>query len=447
MNGLLLCIVLPNILFWLAALYLKIDRPFVVLDYLFSAALFAFGWRKFAAVLLAIFLLVDALVIQGAVYPVLHPKDIIYLVSLLPYAPLVWQFAAVGTVLLFATIVAISWKFALTTSRLVVLGFLGVSVLAYAAQSQLDEQSSEFDRTKSTLIGSQAAYYFNTRAVMVLDDFFETRNPLYPMELPGEVAQWSSDGHPQPSKILLIIVESWGAMKDPRAQQALLQPIYAMQDRLDWIKLGQAAGRSTTVEAELLYLCGLGTHYLNLKPVTEGFEGCLPWQLKARGYTTTAIHGAVSKMHERKYWYPRLGFDEIYFSDTGSWETRCYSFPGVCDREIMKSFIPGAFSGAGSHFVYWLTLNTHAPYDARDIWIDSFDCKAYLMDEGSEVCRMNKLHAQFFQQLAAILKQPEMRGVEIFMVGDHSPPVLDQSDFKTHFYRGAVPFLHLRVKQ
>lgn len=447
LNSALLYLALPNLLLQTAALLLKVDRPFIALEYLFSGVLFAYGWKKSAALLLTIFLITDALAIQGLVYPVLHPRDILYLVSLLPYAAPAWQFAAAGMVLLLAAVVATSWRFAHATSRLATLSLLGIVVLGYAAQSQLDRQSSEFQRTESSLIGSQAAYYVNTRAVIVLDDLFEKVNPLYPVGFKEEISTWVRDDRPQPDKILLIVVESWGAMRDERAHQALLQPIFEIRDRFDWIESGQIESGPTTIEAELRYLCGLGMHYINMKPVTEGLENCLPWQLKSRGYTTTAVHGAAGGMHDRKYWYPRTGFDDMHFGDTDPWKTRCHSFPGICDREIMASFIPETLGKDGRQFVYWLTLNTHAPYDERDIWMEAFDCRAHAMDQGSETCRIAKLHAQFFHQLADILEQPGMKGVEIFMVGDHSPPILDQADFKRNFYRDRTPFLHLRVKK
>lgn len=447
LNGLILYIALPNLLLWLPTLLLKVDRPFIALEYIFTGALFAYGWKKLAALFLTIFLITDALAIQGLAYPVLHPKDILYLVSLLPHAPATWQAAAIGVTLLFAAVITISWRFSHTTDRLATLSLLGFLVLAYAVQSQMDEQSSEFERTKSTLIGSQAAYYANTRAVMVLDDLFEKIDPVYPIGFEPRISHWTNSELPPPDRILLIVVESWGTMKDQQAQQALLQPIYAMRDSFDWIEQDQTQSKPTTVEAELRYLCGLGIHYLNMKSVTESLGNCLPWQLKSHGYATTAIHGATGEMHMRKHWYPRTGFDAIHFSDTDHWQTRCHSFPGICDKEIMDSFIPKAFSQNGRQFVYWLTLNTHAPYDQRDLRLDTFNCQRHMMTEGSEACRLSKLHAQFFHDFSQALQKPEMHGVEVFIVGDHSPPLLDQREFRRHFQRDQTPLLHLRLKR
>jgi len=50
-----LYVILPNLLFWLIANVLKIDRPIVNLDYLFVGSIFIYGWRKFASLLLLFF--------------------------------------------------------------------------------------------------------------------------------------------------------------------------------------------------------------------------------------------------------------------------------------------------------------------------------------------------------------------------------------------------------
>jgi hypothetical protein len=437
--------VLPNLPFWIATHLFNVERPYIVLDYLVSGVVFAYGWRKLGAVLTTVFLLADALSIQGLVYPVLHPSDIFYLVTLLPYAPPIWQLTTFGGLVMLTAMVGTAYHFARNTDRLAALLLLGLAVLGYGAQSRLDPRSSEFDRNKSSVLGSQLAYYTNTRANLVLDSVFERVNPLHSVGFRDEIAAWTRD-RTASRKLLLIVVESWGQMKDQRLQDAMLKPLLAEQARFQWVEKGRAPGDHATVEAELRYLCGLAARHLNLAPVTGGFEHCLPWQLKARGYRTTAIHAADGGMHARQFWYPRAGFDTILFRDTASWRTRCHSFPGACDREIMESTLPASFEGDDRQFVYWMTLNTHAPYDQRDLWLDAFDCAGYQLPEHGDTCRMSKLHAQFFHQLADVLVQPAMRGAEVFIVGDHSPPILDQQEFKRHFVDGAVPYVHLRVK-
>lgn len=443
-----LFVLLPNSVFWAATSLFQVDRPYIVVDYVLSGVAFAYGRRILGAGLLAVFLLADGLVVQGLVYPVLHPLDILYLMSNLPQASWIWQVAVISLILLLALIVVLTYRLSRKTSALATLIISGLVVLAYGIQSQVDPQHSEFDRNKSSFVGSQLAFYVNTRAVMVLDTFFKDRNPLYDIDWPAEVEQWRGAGGSQPNtKILLVIVESWGVLKDTRAHDALIQPLVSMQDRFAWIRVGQTDGSPTTVEAELRYLCGLGARYLNLKPVVNGFENCLPWKLKALGYKTTALHGAPGRMYNRDEWYPRVGFDRLLFSDNSRWESRCHSFPGACDREILDSTVRTAFSGNEPYFLYWLTLNTHTPYDRRDIWMaDAFNCRVHQMEDDSEVCRMSRLHAQFFRHLADTLAQAPMHGAEVFIVGDHPPPLLDRKEFSGRFVAGKVPYVHFRVR-
>lgn len=441
-------VVLPNLLFWLVAAKLGINRPVINLDYLFVGLMFVLGWRKLSTLLLGIFLAVDLLVLAGLIYPFVRLQDVGYLLSFLPYVAFTWQAAAAGLVLSLALIIGISHRYGHKTNRLAVLILFNLAISVYGTHIYSGEiNADKYYRIKNHLISSQAVFFATTRTDGFVEAFSEQGDPLVQIGFKGETAIWV---HTAPEnlnkKLLLVIVESWGVMKDPRIQKALLAPLLAKQEYFDWIKPGQSQGSTATVGAELQELCGLDTRHYNLKPVTEGFENCLPAQLKQRGYSTAAIHGSVGVMYDRVHWYPRAGFDEIHFSETDSWETRCYSFPGVCDREIMDKYISHAFIGAEKRFVYWLSLNTHALYDKRDLHNDLFDCTKYQLAEGSEVCRMNKLHAQFFNHLAETLTKPSMRGVEVIIVGDHPPRILDQVEKEKTVEEGLVSRVHLRVK-
>jgi phosphoglycerol transferase MdoB-like AlkP superfamily enzyme len=442
-------IFLPNLLYWVVTAKFGIDRPLFNLDYLFSGLLFTLGWRKISTILLGIFLIIDLLVLVGLLYPFVRLQDVSYLLSFLPYAGFAWQAAAAGLVLTLALLIGVSHRYGHKVNRLAMLILFNLGIAAHATHVYSGQVNTDlYYRMKNRLVNSQTLFFANTRATNFLEAFNTQGNPLTQIGFKDDTAAWlQSPPEKLNAKLLLIIAESWGVMKDERIQETLLAPLLAKQAHFDWIKYGQRQGATATVAAELQELCGLGTHHYNLKPVTEGFEDCLPAQLKQRGYSTAAIHGSVGVMYDRIHWYPRAGFDEIHFNETDSWETRCYSFPGVCDREIMDKYISHAFDNDEKRFVYWLTLNTHALYDQRDLQKHSFfDCTKYQLVEGSEVCRMNKLHAQFFHQLAETLTQPSMRGVEVIIVGDHPPRILDQDEKQRSVKEGMVSRVHLKVK-
>lgn len=302
-------------------------------------------------------------------------------------------------------------------------------------------------RANKKIVGSQVVFLASSRAALFADAFYEEGNPLIPIGYKSATSRWvNSPAENLNKKLLLVIVESWGVMKNAKIQQALASPLMAKSSRLEWIEAGKIPGSSATGAAELRQLCGMDTRHFNLKPVQDGFEECLPWKLRKLGYRTTSVYGSAGVIYDFVHWYPRAGFEEIVFRETNTWITHCYSFPGVCDSEIMEKYIANAFAKDEKKFVHWLTLNTHAIYDSRDIQEDHFDCTAYQVPEGSEVCRMNKLHAQFFHQFSRIVDLPGMKGVEVLMVGDHPPRILNQVENEKNVEPGMVSTLHFRIK-
>lgn len=441
------CFVIPNILFLLAAYKFGIIRPLFNLDYLLTGILFSLRQRLLGSFALATFLIIDSLVIQGLVYPVIGLQDILYLLSMLPYAAISWQLAAAALLITLLAVILASYRYAHKAHRLSVLVIMLISISIYAARNHFDEASSDFYRSKHTLLGSQAAYFINTHAIKFLDSFFRDRNHVIPTGFRDAVAVLANKTEKQLNKkVLLVIVESWGVMKNDQIQSEILQPILKKTQLFDYLSVEKIKGNSATVDAELDHLCGAKMYYYNMKPVTDGFEICLPWKFKKLGYKTIAVHGATSGMYDRKDWYPRTGLDELYFRESRKWKSRCYSFPGICDSEIMNDFVMPIFAKDENIFMYWLTLNTHTRYDTRDIKTKAFDCKRFGLESDGELCRMNKLHAQFFSQLAESLEQPEMQGVEIILVGDHPPPIMDQREYQSHVMDGMVMQVHLKVR-
>lgn len=445
--AIVLWVVFPNLLFWGIALALAINRAVFNLDYLFVGVLFAAGRKYLGSVLLLACLLLDLLSMVGLLFPFVRVQDVSYLLGLLPYAAPVWQFSFAGLLFLVAGVVYVIWRYGARTdvaATLIIfnLGLFGYGVYVYRPA---EAGTDRWYRTSEKWVDSQGISFISNRSTEFIDFYHMPGNPLSKVGFKGETKAWAE----APSgalnrKLLLIVAESWGQMNDGRIDQALLAPLLERRDRFDWFRSGTKQGGIATVGAELRELCGLDTRHYNLKPVEEGFSDCLPWLLKKQGYATSAIHGSVGLMYDRLYWYPRAGFDEAIFKESQAWTTQCYSFPGVCDREIASSYIAHAFEKDEKKFVYWLTLNSHAIYDERDIHEDLFDCPAYGLVEGTEVCRMLKLHAQFFHDFAAVLDNENMNGVEVLIVGDHQPRLLAMDEMEK-VREGAVSWVHFRI--
>jgi Sulfatase len=257
---------------------------------------------------------------------------------------------------------------------------------------------------------------------------------------------------PVASKVLLVIAESWGQPLEPSWIRAQLEPLNQLLGEklpLRDMSVGSVHALGVTAFAEFRELCGRLPTKLNLKEISRERVGdCLPSVLGDRGYRTTSVHGAAGSMYERQSWYPPLGFQTLLFSDqlTGKTQLRCHSFPGLCDRELTGA-IRERFMADSPVFVYWLSLNSHIPYDARDLATEQPALCQVLNSHVSsdQLCHYHQLHRQFFEGLARLLSSPVMSGAEVLVVGDHAPP-FNSTAARRAFASDRVPYVHIRVR-
>jgi Sulfatase len=251
---------------------------------------------------------------------------------------------------------------------------------------------------------------------------------------------------PSAERILFIVGEAWGLPKDTAVLQQQISKLRKSPHVQDF-SLSDVYARGATAAGELRELCGLIPSRMNFgKMTTESVGQCLPSKLKSQGFATVAVHGAESAMYRRSRWYPVLGFDELIFrEDMPPVASECYSFPGYCDRNIFP--VVHAKLRQGRAFVYWLTLNSHVPYDRRDVVTYREDiCKEVFGAQYPEMlCNYQNLHTQFFDGLARLIEDEEMKGVQIVVVGDHAPIFLDD-ETRGRFDRERVPTLSFTVK-
>ncbi|WP_144235358.1 sulfatase [Snodgrassella alvi] len=118
---------------------------------------------------------------------------------------------------------------------------------------------------------------------------------------------------------------------------------------------------------------------------------------------------------------------------------------GVCDTAIFAD-VKKMLLRKPKTFVYWMTLTTHFPYAEQDIHNSRLDCQQYGLNQGSKSCRNNVLHAQFFDQLAQWVSDPQMKGVEVVIIGDHMPPMFDVAEQNTVYNEHTVSWLHFKIK-
>lgn len=434
----------PNVVFWVFAEWLGIGRSYLNVDYALAILAMAFGLRWFGLLLGLVFLLLDVLALAGQVLPFVRVTDVFYLL----------QFVASASTFHFFLLIAVCFLVLLKLGVLLALGrclpqrvalllfFILLAIYAVHINLSSDTGRKFYRLADGALAGSQALSFFQSRSSGFLKRADYEGRALAPLVGASATAAWFELEEPSSDRFLLIVAESWGVPRDERIQVALLRPLQEALSRP--LQRGGLEFSGMTVGGELRELCRLQPNHFNLVEVVEGFDNCLPKALKARGFATASMHGAVSLMYDRRYWYPRVGFDQTIFFESKLWPRRCHSFPGACDLDLRQE-VSAFFSEPGRRFFYWLTLNSHSPYELRDISRDVFNCLSFDVPVDSESCRNLKLQAQFFSGLAELVQAESMRGVEVIVVGDHEPVLMNLNEKKALFAERKVPWVHFKI--
>ena len=240
-------------------------------------------------------------------------------------------------------------------------------------------------------------------------------------------------------KTMFIMLESLGVFNDEVLNSSLVQKLEA-QSKGRKFSRGVLRFSGSTINAELRELCGVTAESHMLLTETRVADKCLPSLFNS----SIAIHGADADMYDRRRFYPKLGFDVTKFESNSGWKSKCYSFPGVCDLEVIKSI--DAESGYITSFdlIYYLTLNSHYPYDVRDIsesYLNSRYCEDFELEE--QVCRYFLLQKQTIDAIATLLDNSDFDSYRVIIVGDH-PPVITNLEIKQIYFKAqTVPYMVL----
>lgn len=437
-------VLMLNIGFMAVANTVGSQRPWVNLDYAVALVFFAFGFQVVGGLLGLVFLLADTLVLVGQILPFPRVSDLLYLLRFSALASSLHQTLILGVAILIAAKLAglvIAGRRVRPLSALIVLNALIATAYFLSQHSGEEDFATKYWSIRTPAVASQSSSFLSMRFSRFLDSFHYDGEALKPGPA-GASSAWNDvPSIGDRDRLLLVVVESWGSPLNGEIERALLAPLRQIPTTL--FESGYTRFTGFTIDGELRELCALSPQHFNLRDVETGFENCLPKRLQAAGYKTAAMHGATSLMYDRRHWYPRAGFDDMTFFEDKVWPRRCYSFPGACDLDMLPE-LKNFFSQSGKRFMYWLTLNTHAPYDVRDLRTDHFDCVAYGVGEDTESCRVLKLQADFFAGLAEQLRTDAMKGVEVIIVGDHSPKLMNLEEKTKTFAPGLVPWVRFR---
>ena len=301
---------------------------------------------------------------------------------------------------------------------------------------------------KHLLFGSTEHFVEETLATngwQVMGGAPDEKTEYVPIRHPSAVQTlWGNNAIP--ARMLLIVDEAWGMPHDARVLEKQIEALRTHKNIKNLV-LTSVYAKGATAAGELRELCSVIPTRLNFRKLTASTVGdCLPAKFNNMGYTTSAIHGAHGKMYNRAVWWPALGFDKVFLRETMPLkEVTCHSFPGYCDRTLLP--LVEQRLQKDKVFVYWMTLNTHMPYDSRDVISYRKDLCSPMNDTESStiLCNYQNLHTQFFEGLASLANIEEMKGVDVLIVGDH-PPIFDDQVLRDQFVDNQVPALSFQIR-
>lgn len=445
----ILLILLPNLVFLVISLITTTSRPLINIDYVIPVIFILLKNKllKWLGIIsLAIMTIPDIAMFVIQLFPFMDLQGVLYLAPFILEGPIryiifilaafIYAFLLPFLIKSFSKPIDSLHALIAGSSVLLLTYLISMSDIEYSAGSKLT-----FGSENNYIAASQTELYIELQ-----DSVFFKEAGVMTSFSPSQFNRVVSKlDKPLNDKILLIIVESLGAASNPGLQKEILEPLNQQQYLFDHYDNGFFEAPTFTVGAEIKELCAKDIRGFGLRLVPDSsFPLCLPKILANQGYQTTALHGASGKLYDRFSWYRKAGFKEVILSENLVEAERCSAFNGVCDDEVFP-IIKKYFEDDRKAFFYWMTLTSHAPYAKKDIYSKRLDCKYYDIED-NEVCRNMTLQAQFFEGLAKLNTLPEMKGVEVILVGDHVPPLIDGAIKIKEYEHLSVTWLHYKIK-
>jgi len=451
---LLILLFLPNLFFLTIAFYTETARPLVNLDYIVALFFILLPYRitKSLGIIILVFSIIfDILMFVVQIFPFMNLSAIRYLSTYIFDAPINYIFFSIGCMITIIFIIALFLYLSKKIQQPYPSFILIILLILGGVFMTLDISYARF----YGILGRDNYYIAHSQSVLYSEithsefsDWMNTKPQLEYLEQ-DQKRGLNSIKVPYSSKILLIVAESWGELRDIKAQKTIVKNIFEQEDKLESLSLGSFYTVGATVSGELRELCGLRivNNGFALNQINKDvFSDCIPNKLKQQNYTAIALHGTSGLLYDRIDWYPKAGFQNVLFGENFLGLHRCAPFKGVCDAELMhvvaKKFEENT---KNSLFFYWMTLTSHQPYAKQDIYNQRFNCEKFAINPNGDVCHNAQLQTQFFDDLAKLIQKPEMKGTEVIVVGDHQPPIWGE-DVK-HIRPLTVGYLHFKIKE
>ncbi|SSW86777.1 Phosphoglycerol transferase and related proteins, alkaline phosphatase superfamily [Klebsiella pneumoniae] len=435
---------IPQFFFIFVDYFLDANRYYFVVEYYFCILFFFFKsiYLRVIGIFLYIFVFIfDIYNWIKQFFNFIRFEDLIYLTKFANQAPSIYLFYIfLLFVVLLTNVILVSLISVKLRSKRSLFCFLFFGIVFYFFY---DYRGADVSTHRSTIgyWGSLIEYNDNLKYNYYVRLYNSKNNSFSKSKYPSILNEYISHSD---KNVLFILNESWGSF-DKKINNYILESIYKEKNYFKKINYGQSDFEGVTVQGELRELCQLTSTKLNFKDdIDENFDNCLPNKLLERGYVTNSFHVASGFMYDRLFWYSKAGLKNSIFFENMENKERCHSFNGGCDKNIIDTVFNSFNNRHKPVFTYWLTLNTHYPYDLADLEGTSVKCEILGLYEESEVCRNVKLHKQFFDRLMEKIIKDKINNITIIIVGDHMPPIINSSD-KDMVNQGKVSWLYLEL--
>lgn len=310
-----------------------------------------------------------------------------------------------------------------------------------SGSNKLTEKFIEVDSSKKNIVGSFVKDYVQ---------YFSTVSNSKIEILKDSSIGFSSFLKDTTGNQMLIVVESWGELKDAKLQKELYSWITQKFKKKGYdVSTGISKTYGSTVTAGLRELTnskGDYGYFLNKKSAETPFRSIFD-EKKLQGYETFGFHPYTGRMFFRSIWWKNLGIQNLYFREQYQLEYKikenelngeAHYFPSVKD-EIFFDYVINKTKNTPKKFVYYLTLNSHIPYKTLGKDHDPTNLFDISKMEISDQARSQLIHIknllEYFSQ-----KIESKDWDKILIVGDHMPPFLTLQD-RGFYEDGKVPYL------
>lgn len=437
--------------FGLIGLYFFMPRPLLYIEYLLvlsALVLFKNYWKSF--VLFIIIFIFDIFYFFSSLF-LFQIRDFFYSIRFLNQYHFNFQHILIAIPLL-AYLLFIKYVLKKSHSLIQEHKKLFIQILAcvyfiifffdiLSGSNKLTENFIAQDFSKKNIIGSFSKEYFK---------FFTSLGNSKVETLNATSIGFKAFLKDTTGNQMLIVVESWGEIKDVKLQKELDSWIAKKFENKGYaVSIGSTKTYGSTVAAglrELTNAKGDYSFYLNNKSVETPFKSIFD-EKKLQGYETFGFHPYTGQMFLRSVWWKNIGIQNLYFKEQYLLENstkenlvkgEAYYFPSIKD-EIFFDYVLNKTKKTPKKFVYFLTVNSHIPYNAignDHSPTNQFDISK--MDISSQA-KNQLIHIknllEYFSQ-----KIETKDWNKILIVGDHMPPFPTNQD-RNFYVDEKVPYL------